>query len=161
MSAGGSGWPSNTLLYVGVSAASAVSRSDPLVARCPLVVTLPGIEQQEQYWQVGARVCVHMCVVPGEGGKAAVCCRLWLTDGLQLVWTQQQHHRCSNPGTPLLPRAVLLLLLLLVLQTVEALLPAGAAAEDKAGLKAAAEAWGQAQGLSVRSAATFARSCGL
>lgn len=95
--AGGSGWPSNTLLYVGVSAASAVSRSDPLVSRCPLVVTLPGIEAPEQYWQ-----------------------------------------------------------------TVEALLPAGAAAgEDKAELQAAAEAWGKTQGLSVRSAASFARSCGL
>lgn len=88
-----------------------------------------------------------------------MCCRLWLTDRLQLVWAQQQHHyRCSNPRTPLL---YLLLLLLLVLQTVEALLPAGAAAQDEAGLKAAAEAWGKAQGLSVRSAATFARSCGL
>jgi hypothetical protein len=53
------------------------------------------------------------------------------------------------------------LLLLFALQTVEALLPAGAAAEDKAELQAAAGAWGKAQGLSVRSAATFARSCGL
>lgn len=76
----------------------------------------------------------------------------------ELVWAQQQlHYRCSNPRTLLL----FLLLLLLVLQTVEALLPAGAAAQDEAGLKAAAEAWGQAQGLNVRSAATFARSCGL
>lgn len=47
--------------------------------------------------------------------------------------------------------------LLLLLQTVEALLPSGAGDE----VTAAAQQWGQAQGLSVRSAATFARSCRL
>lgn len=50
---GGSGWPSNTLLYVGASASSTISRNDPLVSRCPLVVALPGIDTQEQYAQVG------------------------------------------------------------------------------------------------------------
>lgn len=47
--AGGSGWPSNTLLYLGASAASTVSRSDPFVARCGLVVPVTGIEDEAGY----------------------------------------------------------------------------------------------------------------
>jgi hypothetical protein len=57
--AGGSGWPSNTLLYVGVSASSTVTRSDPLVSRCPLLVTLPGVQDSTQYWQVGQQAAGH------------------------------------------------------------------------------------------------------
>jgi hypothetical protein len=67
---GGSGWPSNTLLYVGASATSTVSRSDPLVARCPLVVALPGIDTQEQYWQV--RVQPGGWVRGGGGGGSGL-----------------------------------------------------------------------------------------
>lgn len=52
MPAGGSGWPSNTLLYVGASADSTVSRSDPLVARCPLVVPVDGVADEGAFWQV-------------------------------------------------------------------------------------------------------------
>lgn len=52
------------------------------------------------------------------------------------------------------------LLVLHALQTVEALLhQAGVGEADK--LAAAAQQWGQQQGLSVRSAATFARRCRL
>jgi hypothetical protein len=52
-----------------------------------------------------------------------------------------------------------LLLLLLPLQTVELLLPADVQGKDK--LQSAAEQWAQVQGMSVRSAAAFARSCAL
>jgi hypothetical protein len=54
------------LLYVGVSASSTVSRSDPLVSRCPLIVALPSIETQEQYAQVG-RSRFLVCVEGGGG----------------------------------------------------------------------------------------------
>jgi hypothetical protein len=60
---------------------------------------------------------------------------------------------------------MLMLLLLLpcaCVQTVKALLPATAVSgEAAAELQEAAVQWGQQQGMSVRSAAAFARSCGL
>lgn len=46
-----------------------------------------------------------------------------------------------------------------MLQTIQALLPAGAPA-DEANQQEAASRWGQAQGMSLRSAAAFARSYG-
>lgn len=48
---GGSGWPSNTLLYLGVSSESTVSRSDSVVARCPLVVPVQGLPDEQAYME--------------------------------------------------------------------------------------------------------------
>jgi hypothetical protein len=48
---GASGWPSNTLLYLGASASSTVSRSDPVVSRCPLVVPLQGLQDEGAFLQ--------------------------------------------------------------------------------------------------------------
>lgn len=80
--AGGSGWPSNTLLYVGVSASSAVSRSDPLVSRCPLVVTLPGVQDSDQYWQVG------------EGGPGE---RHWCKPAAPVTEPAHEQHPTDEP----------------------------------------------------------------
>jgi NAD-dependent dihydropyrimidine dehydrogenase PreA subunit len=78
--AGAAGWPSNTLLYVGASASSVVSRSDPLVARCPLVVPVQGLQQDDEYLgvrghgdgrmhQAGCKLCA-VCVIVCPSRKA-------------------------------------------------------------------------------------------
>ncbi|KAF6251040.1 hypothetical protein COO60DRAFT_1275392 [Scenedesmus sp. NREL 46B-D3] len=89
---GASGWPSNTLLYLGASAGSTVSRSDPVVARCPLVLVAARRQRD------GAAAAAG-----GSGG--------------------------------------------------------GSGSVLSGELREAALAWGKQQGLSVRSAAVFARSC--
>jgi hypothetical protein len=43
--AGGSGWPSNTLLYVGASPSSTVTPSDPLVQRAGLLLVTEELEE--------------------------------------------------------------------------------------------------------------------
>jgi hypothetical protein len=96
---GASGWPSNTLLYIGASASSTVSRSDPVVARCPLVVPLQGLQDEDAFLQAVEEM---MAAKQGSGSSS------------------------------------------------------GALSGE---LKEAALAWGKQQGLSVRSAAVFARSC--
>ncbi len=42
---GASGWPSNTLLYLGISANSTVSYADPVVARCGLPVATQRLDE--------------------------------------------------------------------------------------------------------------------
>lgn len=54
--AGGSGWPANTLLYLGASASSAVGRSDPIVSRCSLVVPVNGLQDEAAYLQAVAEL---------------------------------------------------------------------------------------------------------
>ena len=43
--AGGSGWPANTLLYIGASASSTVSPSDPVVARAGVLVVTEELDE--------------------------------------------------------------------------------------------------------------------
>jgi hypothetical protein len=104
---GASGWPSNTLLYIGASASSTVSRSDPVVARCPLVVPLQGLQDEGTFLQA-----VEEMMAATQGSAAA-------------------GEGSSSSGSSVLSEE----------------------------LKEAALAWGKQQGLSVRSAAVFARSC--
>ncbi|WIA40947.1 hypothetical protein OEZ86_004601 [Tetradesmus obliquus] len=110
-SSGASGWPSNTLLYVGASASSTVSRSDPVVARCPLVVPLQGLQDEEAFLQA-------------------------VEELLAAKQSSSSSSSSSSSGGSSSSSGVL-----------------------SGELKEAALAWGKQQGLSVRSAAVFARSC--
>lgn len=99
---GGSGWPSNTLLYLGASAASTVSRTDPLVARCPLVVPVEGLQGEEAFSQVRMHG-VH-CVLQAACGRHPDCCAC---PRLQVVreLLQQQHGSGGDVADELLAAA--------------------------------------------------------
>ena len=54
--AGGSGWPANTLLYIGASSGSTVAPSDPVVQRAGVLVVTDALDEEGFRRAVGAVV---------------------------------------------------------------------------------------------------------
>ena len=73
LSAGGNAWPSNTLLYIGVSATSTVSKTDPIASRCPLVITTPQLSTDDDYY--GS--VLELLEARGRAGAGGAAGEIW------------------------------------------------------------------------------------
>eukprot|EP00878_Enallax_costatus_P017062 GHUV01017914.1.p1 GENE.GHUV01017914.1~~GHUV01017914.1.p1 ORF type:complete len:556 (+),score=170.71 GHUV01017914.1:1048-2715(+) len=86
--AGGSGWPVNTLLYLGASAASAVGRSDPIVDRCGLIVPITAVGDEAGYLStVGELLAAKQGKSSSEGPDSELEAELYKA---AVAWGKQQ-----------------------------------------------------------------------